>query len=249
MPAFHVPFSETYVDAWLSQFDAYLESNGLQEGEPRAKSLLIQAIPTRLLSQVRIDGTITDMRTQIRASCGVSQEASLNNILGSPMESSESPRALVTTISNAINTALPEADDAIKQRLLKSRFLRSLPSRIRELVTVIADQPMEKLVELTEKLSSNTVAVSSNSLEASPSSSQQPSISDLYQKMEELALQVNRISAHQQPGRRSYSPQQKRNRSPSKPRFEMDENDSRCYYHQRFGSRARNCTCKNRPNW
>lgn len=220
-----------------------------------ASAILIQAIPTRLLSQIATDGTVTQMRQQLRFTCGISQESALNGILGTPQESNEPPRSLVTRISNAISTALPEADDNTKKRLLVSRYIASMPLRIRELLTVFDDQTIDKLVELTEKLQSSVFATNSSSInninqQPPPKSSPQvDATQQLQEQLNQLTITVNKLVNHHRG--RSTSPnhsQFKRRERSSSQRFQMNNEDPRCYYHQRWGNKARKCTCKIPPN-
>lgn len=262
--SFNGPFSEAHIEAWLTQFDAFLQINDIDKESDTAAALLIQAIPTRLLAQVTTNGGVQQMRQQLRLACGVSQEVALNSILGAPQETNEPPRSLVTKIKNAITTALPGADEATRNQLLISRYIASMSPRIRELLTVIADQTIEKLVELTEKLQASGLQVNTvQNGQGSSSTTSVPSNVELQEQLQQLTLAVNKLASHQQHYNQHQQPHSNqrhfRSRSPgphnnrqhrhrSKSHFQVNPNDPRCYYHQRWGNKAIKCTCSGDPN-
>jgi len=242
---FNTPFNPCYVDTWLLQFEVFLALNSYDLNSREARLILIQSLPTNILAQagdeltnLTRDTNFMEWKSAIKRTCGISADKALDKILGPITESTQPPRTIYNNLVNAIATGLPESTKETKERIATTRFIASLPTHQREVISVIADEGPEKILAIAEKL--HHISLSQPSAHINYISTEKENSNKRLQQLEEkvdlLQKTVENLLRHQP--QNSY-----RQRSRSRDNFQLDPSSKKCYYHQKFGNNATKCTC------
>lgn len=126
----------------------------------------------------------------------------------------------------------PEIDD----QLLKNIWLQRLPTAVQQILAVSSEN-VDSLAKMADKVMEVTDTSSIHGVDKPNSSCSD--CSRLQRQVEELTRSMEHLRGRQiWSGRQNWRPRS-RSRSSSRPRF--DRNSSICFYHQRFGEKARNC--------
>lgn len=130
--------------------------------------------------------------------------------------------------------------DQIGGNSLKTFWLKKLPARVREILTVTASIEVEALTEVADKIMKerndySTVAGISKSTSPVPESI---NIATLCSEIANLTKRLDELTTTESKRYRYRS----RSRSSSKNRAGPDSGESLCYYHKKFGKDARRCT-------
>lgn len=164
----------------------------------------------------------------------LSPQARLEQLLGSCDLGDFRPTHLLARM-NEIAAGLNVDDN-----LMKMLFLQRMPANIRA-VLAISDERIAKLAEMADKMidssSGNVAAVSAPVL--NPTASNIPSSSNavadiayLKEEIEVLTAEIRRLKSDQP---------RNRSRSSSRPASRRPTNDSICWYHRKYGTRAEHC--------
>jgi len=223
----------------------------------------IQAIITNTQEQAQY----TKAKERIIDLYGTTSEQRLDRLLSGVQTSETRPQKILQEILR-LSVGMPDANN-----LVKRAWLGKLPRRIREIVSVIENQPLEELSKLAEKLYSMDADGDANRVcslqqESSPNAqfystlcSTLRTVSDeiaaikthISRERERVYSRGNRRSSSSRSERRSSSP------SPSYRHRKRDPSQTRriryyrglCWYHHTFGDDARKCEekCNMRPEF
>lgn len=208
-------------------------------------------------------GKYEKLKEELTKRLSLSQEQRLRQLLGDVELGAMRPSQFLRHLHSL---AGPEMRD---KKLLRQLWLRRLPVQAQTVLTALGHLPLAEVAELADKIveiaqpSTSVHATSTSPATISPTSCSSyaststtplhaptygaapPPISQqlLLDKINELSTQVASLSAKiQHQGGRQQSPER---RSNSKNRYRSSNprtQSSLCWYHQKFGDRARKCT-------
>lgn len=121
----------------------------------------------------------------------------------------------------------------VTDNILQTLWLQRLPSRVQETLAVVEGVSLEKLAELADKVTDRNSNAMIAAVEAQPSQQSQV-LADLVKKVEALTVQQRKSRSRSR--HRSKSRQRKDSKDKS------DSEKGLCFYHKRFGAKARRCT-------
>lgn len=127
--------------------------------------------------------------------------------------------------------------NAVDEQLLRTLWMQRLPTRVQEILSIVEGVPLDKLAELADKAIERTnpaITTVTNLSTTETDAGTSSSIEKLTQQLQTLvtAMEKGRWPRSKSRGRRNRSRSVSRNRAnPGK----------YCYYHTRFGEKARNC--------
>lgn len=128
------------------------------------------------------------------------------------------------------------AGGSISENILHSIWLQRLPSRIQATLAVVEGSPLNKLAELADKIIDRDSGLQVATI-ASPIASTSSNLDDLERRI--AALEIR----HKRDRSRFRSRSQKRYRSSSRDKVSKNKDqDQICFYHKKFGEKARKCT-------
>lgn len=134
------------------------------------------------------------------------------------------------------------ADLKVEDDYLKIIFLQRLPKEVRNIVSVVSDDGLDKLAAMADRIVD--VLTPAKADVHTVQSGQSPDIQALNQKIDELAEQVKRLSCSRRRRRRRRPRSTSRNRASSRSSCSSAPywpGRDLCWYHQTFGFQARYC--------
>ncbi|XP_011858411.1 PREDICTED: uncharacterized protein LOC105555969 [Vollenhovia emeryi] len=129
------------------------------------------------------------------------------------------------------------AGENVLDALLRSLWLGRLPSQMQMVLATRTEDPLNQVAEQADRIhemTSKTMVASTTAVSTKGS----PDKNSLEAQMQALTKQVATLTT-QEVGLKK---QQERSRSQSRNRKAKKDNDEHCYYHNRFGEKARKCT-------
>lgn len=169
------------------------------------------------------------LKTQLIRRTGASQEKRLQQLLTAEELGDRTP----TQLLRRMEQLLGEKATTIDASLLRELFLQRLPATVRMVLASAGDIGIAKLAELADKIMEVTLPVISAVRDPTP----REDARDLRAEVSRLADAVAALQ-QQHRSRRSDS----RGRSPTPSRRPSRERDGTCWYHHKFGNKARKCT-------
>ena len=236
------PFWPADPEVWFAQVEAQFSTRGITSQKTKFDHVITSLTP-EYASEVRDiilhppeTRPYDRLREQLVQCTGTSTRRRLQQLLTSEELGDRKPSQLLRKMQQLLGDGATDADDALVHEL----FLQRLPANVRVVLASAPDSAsLAELAQLADRI-----------VEAAP-----PSIAGVtaptLQEVEQLRAEISRLtdlvtsrthSRHRSPipRRRSPSPH-RRHRSPT-PRRSLSSGDlSPCWYHERFGSAARNC--------
>lgn len=230
------PFWHENPTIWFAQVEAQFEIAGMTVDSSRFNTV-VAAIESKILCQVMdavtqppTSGKYDNLKEKLLTRFGASEQENIRKLLTDISLGDRKP-------SQLLNEMRSLAKNAITEQVLLTLWQNRLPTNVQAILQV-SSESLEKKASLADKI----MEVSSNNI------AQVSTNSDLVKELQELRLQVQQLSFQRQDGRRSKSrsrskSQHRRNSTPGK------KDQSLCYYHNRFGEKARKCTqpCASAP--
>jgi hypothetical protein len=238
------PFWDIAPEMWFAQLEAQFATAGITT-ELTKYNIVIGQVDAKLLM------SISDI---VRRPPTNNQYSTLRRIILERHTDSEQTRIKKLTSAFDAGDLKPTellrqmqtlAGDLYEEKLVKILWMQKLPQHVQTIVTTRADEPVDKLAILADRISEvmqpEMAAIRASSSHASTphasNSNAHPSESQAMSKeIKELRQQINGlISTVNQLSRNHERPKQGRN-------YERSQStDRHCYYHQRFGKAAKQC--------
>ncbi|XP_077277502.1 uncharacterized protein LOC143905786 [Temnothorax americanus] len=137
------------------------------------------------------------------------------------------------------------AGENIPDSLLRTLWLGRLPTTMQTVLATRAEDPLNSVAEQADRIHemTNKAVVAATATSAVPRESLEAQIQALTKQVAQLSTRLSRDKSRQHGNdrSRSRSRSQSRNRGTSKEKKD-DKNNKHCYYHNRFGEKAKKCT-------
>jgi hypothetical protein len=232
-------FSASNPRVWFVQLELYFRNKRISSENTKFEHLSM-LLPDRIATEVvdimeapPEENAYTIMKEAVLSRTTASGEARLQTLLAGVELGDRTPSQLLRHMRSLAGS------HQVTDTLLRSLWSKCLPANTRlVLSTYEADTPLEKLAQTADKVHECFFPVVHEVTAPFPAAPDPPHEPDLRQQLAALTLRVEELSI-----RRSspHSPSQPASRSNSR-RRNTEHNNGVCYYHRRFGDKARKCT-------
>ena len=216
-----------HVKAWFTQAKAYFDLRKITQDSTKINYVIL-SLSSDLISDVydilaNKYQVYEDLKAALIKRFRRSEQERITQLLSSEALGDRTPSELLRRMQALLT------DNFIDTSLFRQVFLQKLPSHVREILASISDETsLTDLASIADKIlvvkQQEPPTLTTNTLTVSTTSSLQHQINLLSARLEQLA----KYPSHTSPRRR------RRSRSRATAR-------SRCWYHTRFGSKARKC--------
>ena len=230
------PFWPTDPDVWFAQVEAQFSTRGITAQKTKYDHVVASLSP-EFATEVRDlilhvpDNPYDTLKQQLIQRTCLPEQRRLQQLFHSMELGDRKP----TKLLRRMHQLLGDGATAAEGPLLRQLFLQRLPSNVRMLLAATGeDKSLEEIAELADKIIDGAPPSLSAITPSSPDE-----IEALRAEVKRLTEVISTLSTRSRsPRPRSHSPwrRQTRLRSPPPP------STSLCWYHRRFGDRARNCT-------
>ena len=242
------PYWPTDPDLWFAQVEAQFATRGITTQKTKYE-YLVASLPPEYATQVRDlilhapETTPYDtLKQQLIARTAIPQQRRLHQLFHSTELGDQRPTQLLRRMQQLLGHDATSADST----LLRELFLQRLPANVR---IVLASSGVDKTLQELAELGDRVIAAASPAI-AGIAPSQPTEIEKLRSEIAQLRETVSAVSspAPRQMPRQQSPYRASRPRSPSphrQPRLHSPPPSQRshvCWYHARFGNRARKCT-------
>ena len=261
MASFRLPtFTPEEPDLWLLQVQCAFEVSGVDSDETRFK-LLVANLPANIAVQVkdviRTSRSFAVLTAALQSRLAQSRADRLQALLSRQQLGDQKPTALLRSMRNELAAA---GDAPVDTELFRTLFLQRLPQPVRAALALLpADSALDALAEAADRYldasghGQNIAAVAapqpqppSPAAAAPAESTLEALVATLVAKVEQLEASNRRLQGAMHRGR---SPSRRRreartSRPPTPARASASSTSAatrHCFYHRRFGSRARRC--------
>lgn len=232
-------------ELWFAAAETRFRTHSVR-AEMRKFELCIDSLPPEILMDVRdlvLQPPATEpyatLKKELLQRTSDSQQRRLQQLLTQEELGDRKPSQLLRRMQQ-----LAGDQAAANASIIKELFLQRLPHQIR---LVLASSEQQLSVEALAKMADSMVDITAfHGINAASSQSQPNSdIATLRQQLDSLSRQLASLQAAIRPRSRSRSRRVSRDRtvsqSPSRTQGSAPDRPATCYYHARFGSRARKC--------
>ena len=191
---------------------------------------VISILPPEVISEVRdivvsapsSEDPYTALKDALIHRIAATERERLKQLVSGEEIGDRKPSQLLRQMQQLLGSKVSSFDKSLFREL----FLQKLPTRMQGVLAIMGeDVPVEKLAEAADRMADVE----------SPSFSSIQAIASLQEQISALTLEINELRA----SRSNQNKYPYRNRRRSKSRD--NKNQSFCYFHRRFGSKARKC--------
>ena len=250
------PYSPEEPDLWLLQVQCAFDVSGVESDETRFK-LLVANLPVSIAAQVkdviRSSRSFAVLSAALQSRLAQSRADRLQALLSRQQLGDQKPTALLRSMRNELAAA---GDAPIDTELFRTLFLQRLPQPVRAALALLpADSALDALAEAADRYLDASgpdpriaAVVAPQPPPPAAAARAAPSgleaiVASLVSKMEHLEASNRRLEdalrRGRSPSRRRQAPRSPRPPTPA--HAATPPRDAYCYYHRRFGSRARRC--------
>ncbi|XP_031329126.1 uncharacterized protein LOC116177252 [Photinus pyralis] len=220
------PFWKSDPSLWFRQLEAQFHISGITDDTTRFYTA-VAAIDTQILSQV------SDIINDPPPTDSESEERRLQKLLGAMELGDLKPSQLMLHLRNL-------GGSRIGNDILKSLWLARLPQQ-HQAILAVSTQDLDQLVSMADKLHEVYNQYSISEVSRSQSSAASPvdleaTVAQLASTVKDLAATVSTLQTQDRVRYR----QRTRSR-PRTPNHNAESRPEHCWYHRKFGSRAKNC--------
>ncbi|KAF0299550.1 hypothetical protein FJT64_027732 [Amphibalanus amphitrite] len=260
------PYTPEEPDLWLLQVECAFDISGVSSDELRYK-LLVANLPATIAVQVkdviRTSRSFTALCDALKSRLAQSRADRLQSLLSRQQLGDQKPTALLRSMRNELAAA---GDAPVDTELFRTLFKQRLPQPVRAALALLpADSALDALAEAADRYLDASgpdprVAVvtapppqPATPAPAQPSAGLEAVVATLVAKMDSLQASHRGLEASNRrlqdalrrdrgrsQSRRRRAPSSSRPPTPARSPTPTNEDDL-CWYHQRFGSRARRC--------
>lgn len=225
---------------WFAQFEAAVSSNHLTEEQKY--NLIIPMLERRDIEQISDivlnppeNAKYKTLKTRLLSVYEESDSRQLQKLLSGLELGDQKPTCLLRKMRDLAGTM-------VKDEALKVLWMNQLPSQVRAIISVNTESSLNTLATMADKIMEN---IGVNEVAAIATTSNISEITLLSKQIEKLTLEIDELKQFKYRNHRSMhrSPFSSRSRSRSKSRNgkKPGDPDWQCYYHYKFGDKARNC--------
>lgn len=235
-------FWEEDPQLWFLQAEAIFAAHRINTQRRRAQ-YVISHLPFRVLTQIadlaRAPGVnaYNDIKERLTSTYGQSQERKIIRLLEETQLGDQKPSQLLRQMQTLVGTTAPN-------EVIKTVWLRALPSRIRAILSSLEQDDLSKLATVADKiLEVDSGTVQTSSVQAALEKSLTQRIIEEVADLKKLVLQDRGRS----PTRHDQDNYRHRSSSHGRSASRQRKKGGLCYYHFRFREDATKC----RPpcNW
>lgn len=253
-PRLPIPtLTETGIDAYFMSLEYWFLASGVTNDSRKFNTVMAQVPPTKLIelrpiiNAVPIQGKYEYIKQSLTSHFADSQRHRLNRLLMDLPLGDKKP-------SQLYHEMLRTAGDTINEPVIRDLWASRLPNYAQAAVVAssgTADQVTKIADAIVESMGLKSIReFAANACEAgsSTSSKQTPSydylvneIAEINKKFEKLFSERERTQNRHNSGQRTRSMSRHRASTPSTNNNSQRSSDSDCWYHAKFGDRARYC--------
>lgn len=249
------PFMPTDPELWFDILERNFEAAGITV-ESTKYSYLCSNLDLKYAQEIRdliarppSDTPYSTTKAELLKRLNVSQEEKTRKLLETQVLGDQKPSQFLRHLREL-------ARGSVNESVLKTLWIRHLPSQVQSILTVQRDKPLNDNAELADAIMETiraTQPFAASQIAAvapvpQPASTQYDSLESMFRQVcainAEMRQEVSEIrrDLREERGRRSRS--QNRGRSASRGRSQSRSrggNPDHCWYHQRFGASATKC--------
>ncbi|GBN28138.1 hypothetical protein AVEN_173623-1 [Araneus ventricosus] len=227
------PFWEHDPEIWFVHIESQFSGAGISEDSTKYHAL-VSALDSRILSQARDivlapprDNAYTALKARIISLFSQSENARLRQLLQDLHLGDLRPSQLLSQMKSL-------AGDKISAELLRTLWLQRLPIQMQQILSACKDE-LPDLASIADKVHEVSGFSEANAVSLPPTDS----VAELRNEIQQLRDEVQRLALNHKEMSFLKKP---RSRSASRTRAPVERHKPRnCWYHWRFGDRARKC--------
>lgn len=230
---------------WFIQAEAQFNVFRLTRDETKY-CLTIAALPPETCESVIdiiADPPATDkyqkLKTTLISRHSASESKRLEELLEKVELGNQKPSALFRSMKQT-------AGGTFDSNIIKKLWLRRLPQAINIALVSVGDKPTDEMIALADKIFEATENASSSSINAVSNNFSRPAHnrdSSIERRLSRLEHLLSKIDINSNSNRRDSNASRIRSRSRSNNNKNSQSNKNLCYYHKKFGDKARKCAC------
>lgn len=235
------PFWKSDPDLWFCQMEAVFARSGITNTVTKFQTVIpmLDLDVMRQVSDIVRNPSATpyeDLKARLIGCYAESESRRIQQLLEGKQLGDEKPSQLLRHMQQLAGTT-------VNKDILKTLWLRSLPTNTQAILTTAGHTEVEKLAEVADKIHEVIRPGEICSVAQSSSSSWQSTASRLESKIEQLTAQIAALSARGRQGQRRDSSRQsgRSQRSRSRSKGQANNPDWLCFYHFRFKEKANKC--------
>lgn len=232
---------------WFAQFEAVVSSCKISDEQkynlviPVLERIDIEQV-SDIICKPPASGKYLALKRRLLSVYEESESRQFQKLLSGLELGDQKPTQLLRIMRDLAGEKVP--DDA-----LKVLWMGHLPSQVRAVLSVSTESSLDTLAMMADKMMEHTDRTTIAEIAPTQSTSQDPHYELLSKQIEKLSLEIAAIRQSRTNYRRPY---RSRSRSRSRPRNNKKPGDPGwiCFYHHRFGERARKCEppCARKPS-
>ncbi|XP_077262041.1 uncharacterized protein LOC143897329 [Temnothorax americanus] len=238
------PFWSDEPELWFAQLEGQFVLSGVTQDSTKY-SYAISQLDSRQIKEIKdvitqppeADKYGTVKRALVQR-MSVSQEQRTRQLLEHEELGDRRPTQFLRHLRTLAGENIPDS-------LLRTLWLGRLPTTMQTVLATRAEDPLNSVAEQADRIHemTNKAVVAATATSAVPKESLEAQIQALTKQVAQLSTRLSRDKSRQRGNdrSRSRSRSQSRNRGTSKGKKD-DKNDKHCYYHNRFGEKAKKCT-------
>lgn len=256
-------FWPTNPDTWFIQAEAQFQAYRITKDETKY-CLVITALPPEacdsiidILSDPPATNRYDSLKTELIKRHSVSEEKRLESLITKTDIGDRRPSELLRSMKQL-------AGQTFNDSIIKTLWLRKLPQTIHAVLVAVGDKPTTELADIADKIfetqqNTSLFAISNTN----DPSARNTDTNDFNERLDRIEAVISRldfsdntkVSKFRQSKLNSSNRYRSADRNAKNRRSRSTSSNAQreCWYHRRFGNRARNCRCitkteKNSPN-
>ena len=235
------PFWPNDPEVWFAQVEAQFATRGVIVQKTRF-DYVISSLNPEFALEVRdlilnppTETPYDSLKNELVKRTTASEQRKLQQLISGEELGDRKPTQLLRQMQQLLGDRLSASADAAS--FFRELFLQRLPANIR-MVLASTDSTMDinKLADMADKV----IEVSAPSVSAITSSAHSTDVKELREEVARLTDLVASLTTGPYHSRRRSTPRPRRSQSPA-PTSASPAQDSLCWYHRRFGDKAKNC--------
>lgn len=243
---------------WFAQFEAVVAPH--KTSDEQKYNLVIPVLARKDIEQVSDiiykppeTGKYNALKTRLLSVYEESESKQFQKLLSGLELGDQKPTQLLRVMRDLAGEKVPD-------NALKLLWMGHLPSQIRAVLSVNTESSLDTLAMMADKMMEHTehtiaeVSQCSSTASSSTSSSQDLQFQLLTKEIEKLTLEIASLRKENASQRRSFRQNNYYSRSRSRSRTrggkKPGDSDWECYFHHRFGDKAKRCDspCARKPS-
>lgn len=224
---------------WFAQLELYFKGRRITRQDSKYTTAAMNLPPhvslevSELIYHPPSENPYDALKAAVLERLASSEEQNLRKLLSGVQIGDRTPTQLLRHMRNLTN------ENKVHEVLVRELWLQALPQHLRTPLSVVdKETPLNKLAELADQVHQSCSGHNVCQVQSKPVELLEE-LAALRQQFQQLSTQVAALTTASS-SQRSY-----RRRSRSRPRkssVNRREDDGVCYYHRRFGNKARRCT-------